>query len=200
MEYIAFSAGVFMKIVDEIDDVNLLDLKEYKQYFYTLFTLFISLWMYNDPYISISCIFAVVACYYVKAIDNIYWKSLIPIPFITLLLKVYELENINMDMILPNLLYMAFIFLFCVYEANLFPEEISNYKIIFRIFIIFLIPFIIYLTDEYISGLIIKPWLLFALGYCIISVISKTLFSEIPKPLESLPLESLKPKGELDTP
>ena len=193
MDAIPFCAGAFMKIVDEIEDVGLLNLEEYKEYFQTLCTLFITLWMYNDPYISISWIFVIPACYYVKEIDNSYWKSLMPIPFISLLLKVYELENITIGNILQNLLYMAFISLFSVYEAKLFPEEISNYKIFFRIFLIFLIPFIIYLTNEYISGIIIKSWLLFALGYCIISVISKTLFSEIPKPLpESLPLESPK--------
>jgi len=183
---IPFCAGAFMKIVDEIEDVNLLDLKEYTQYFYTLCTLFITLWMYNDSYISASWITLIIpASYYINQIDSNFWKSLIPIPFITLFLR----ANIEKPFILSDLLqkisYIIFACFFIILEEKLTPEESSIYKILFRLLIILGSMGIIYLTSDLSSAEFIKSCSLFIIGYCAISVISKSLLSDPipPKPI-----------------
>lgn len=186
MEAIPFCAGAFMKIVDEIEDVNLLDLKEYKQYFYTLCTLFISLWMYSDPYISASWIALITpASYYINQIDSIFWKSLIPIPFITLLLTANIEKPFILSDIAQKIAYIVFACFFIILEEKLTPEESSIYKIIFRILIILGSICIIYLTSELSSAEFIKSCSLFIIGYCLISVISKSILSGpiLPMPL-----------------
>lgn len=177
MEAIPFCAGAFMKIVDEIEDVNLLDLKEYKQYFYTLCTLFISLWLYNDIYSSIFCIVCLIPiCYYVNEIDTIYWKTLIPIPFMTFLLQMNNLEWLGLTDLIQRIAFVVLWTIGIFIESKVSPEEKSTRKSIIRISLIILLLAIIYFTREFSSEVFIKTMCLTAIGYFSSSVILKTFF------------------------
>jgi len=187
MDAIPFCAGAFMKVVDEIEDVGILNLEEYKEYFQTLCILFITLWMYSDPYISASWISLIIpASYYINQIDSNFWKSLIPIPFITLLLTA-NIEKPILSDIAQKIAYIVFACFFILLEEKLTPEESSIYKILFRVLIILGSLGIIYLTSELSSAEFIKSCSLFIIGYCALSVISKVF------------LEDKKPKSDSDS-
>lgn len=182
MDAIPFCAGAFMKVVDEIEDVGILNLEEYKEYFQTLCILFITLWMYRDPYISASWISLIIpASYYINQIDSNFWKSLIPIPFITLLLTANIEQPFILSDIAQKLSYIIFACFFIILEEKFTPEESSIYKILFRLLIILGSIGIIYLTSELSSAEFIKSCSLFIIGYCTVSVISK-VFLEDKKP------------------
>jgi hypothetical protein len=167
-----------MKIVDEIEDVNLLNLQNYKEYFQTLCTLFISLWMYNEPYISASWIlFIIPASYSINQIDSNYWKSLIPIPFITLLLKMNTLD-IEFSDLLQKIAYIILASLFIILEDKLTPEEHSYRKILFRILAICISLIVIYASYNLSSAAFIQSCSLFIIGYCFVSIISKLFFTK----------------------
>jgi|LauGreSuBDMM15SN_2_FD.fasta_scaffold56133_3 hypothetical protein len=196
MDAIPFCAGAFMKVVDEIEDVGILNLEEYKEYFQTLCILFITLWMYSDPYISASWISLIIpASYYINQIDSNFWKSLIPIPFITLLLTA-NIEKPILSDIAQKIAYIVFACFFILLEEKLTPEESSIYKILFRVLIILGSLGIIYLTSELSSAEFIKSCSLFIIGYCTLSVISKSFFSEpISKEIKEKLLEQRTMSG-----
>jgi len=173
-------AGGFMKLVDEMEDAHILE--EYKEYAQTLCTLFISLWFYSNVYISLLFILCVIpACYFVKQIDTVYWKTLIPIPFIIFLLKMDTLEYIDTYDIVQRALTMIIIFILIFVEAKVNPEETSLRKIVCRVFYIILGFAVIYLTSELSSAAFIQSFTLYVMGYYSVSVISKTLFTQIPE-------------------
>ena len=177
-------AGGFMKLVDEIEDTHIL--KDYKEYVQTLCTLFVSLWFYTNPYISLLfMIFVIPACYLVKQIDTIYWKTLIPIPFIAFLLKMDTLEYLEVDDIFQRVLAMLIIFILIFVEAKVNPEETSLRKIVCRVSYIMLAFAVIYLTSELPSAPFIKAFTFYVIGYYSVSVISKLLFTQASKDPES---------------
>jgi hypothetical protein len=185
-------AGIFMKIVDEIEDVNILNLKEYKEYFYTLCTLFLSLALYDDIFVSIYWIIVIIPCYFLKQIDNLYWKTMIPLPFITFLLKINSLQYINTHDIIQQLCVVFWFVFGTAGEAILFPEENSTNKIIIRvsmIIILILENYLLYLLSSmsFLQGYVtythssvsfLQSISMFGIGYFIVSIISKTLFTD----------------------
>ena len=179
MEIIAACAGGLMKVVDEIDDVNILNLQEYKEYFQTLCTVFISLWLYNDVYMSIYSILCMIpACYLIDQIDSNFWKTLIPIPFITFLLKINTLEWLGFSDLIQRILmiivYISMIFI----EHTLFPEETSIAKILSRVFFIICCIAIIYFTSDLSSASSIKSLFIFFGSYMAVSVVSKVFLDD----------------------
>ena len=189
---IPFCAGAFMKIVDEIEDVNLLNLKEYIPYFYSLCTLFITLWLYNDIYSSIFCIICLIpACFFVNEIDTVFWKTLIPIPFITFLFKMNTLEWLGVNDLIQRIVFILAWVIGIYLETKVTPEETSDRKIFMRLGIILLLLIPIYFTNDFSSVVFIKTICVSVIGYCAVSVISKSLLSDPISP---------KPKiDELDT-
>lgn len=180
---IPFCAGAFMKIVDEIEDVNLLNLKEYIPYFYSLCTLFITLWLYNDIYSSIFCILCLIpACFFVNEIDTVYWKTLIPIPFITFLFKMNTLEWLGVNDLIQRIVFILSWIIVIYLESKVTPEETSDLKIFMRLGIILLLLTLIYFTNDFSSAEFIKSCSLFVIGYCVASVISKSLLSDLIRP------------------
>ena len=179
MEIIAACAGALMKIVDEIEDINMLNLQEFKEYFQTLCTVFIGLWLYNDVYMSIYAILCMIpASYIVDQIDNVYWKTLIPIPFITFLLKMNTLEWLGVGDLIQRLLiiivYISVVFI----EHKLFPEETSVAKITSRVFSIIGYLAIIYFTSGLSSASSIQSLFIFFASYMAISVVSKVFLDD----------------------
>jgi hypothetical protein len=186
---IALFAGIFVKIVDEIDDVNFLNLKEYKEYFYSICTLFSSLFLYNDIFIAVCCIFLVIPGYFLKELDTVYWKTMIPLPFITFLLTMNTLQYINIHDIVQQFFFIFSFIILCILEGIVFPEENSNTKIIMRICMIvyiILLNYSVYLlssVEGYItythSSISFLHYIsMFGIGYLIVSIISKTLFTQ----------------------
>ena len=173
-------AGAFIKIVDEMEDTHILE--EYKEYAKTLCTLFSTLWFYNDSYVSLIYIACVIpASLYVNQIDTVYWKTLVPMPFITFLLKMNTMEYLETTDIVQRIIFAVGMFGILVFEDKLIPEETSIRKIVSRVCFIMLALLTINLTSELPSGAFIKTCMLYIIGYCSVSVISKTFFTQIPE-------------------
>jgi hypothetical protein len=173
MEHIiSLCAGSLFKIVDEIDDTHYTSLLDYKLYIQTLCTLFISLWLYNDVYISLLLIFVIPLCFSTKQIDTDYWRSLIPIPFLTFLFKMGTLEY---DNVIEKIITYSVMILLIVTDALFFPEEVSTVKIIARCFVIIMLAFGIYIWQ---SNDLLKGVGLFGIGYLLTSILFKTVFAQ----------------------
>jgi len=167
-------AGVFIKLVDEVYDTKIQELENSKEYIITLCTFFNSLFLYNNIDISLLHILIIIPlCAYSSQIDNVYWKTLIPIPFITFLLKIQSLEYTG---IMEKLVVFILTVLYIPTEQYLFPEETSVKKIISRVFLIAILIFLIYATDSLSSKAFIHSLLYYGIGYMTVSVVFKTFF------------------------
>ena len=176
MEILGLLSGSIFKITDEILDTNYKPLLPYVEYSKTLCTIVMTIFLYKDLFSSILYIVAIIPiCFYVNQIDKTYFKSLIPLPFIILLLHYNTIEWNKFDCIHINLYIFAF---FIVYIEDIsFPEETSNKKIITRIITAGVLIGCIYIINNYSSSIeYIIPMLYFGIGYCFTSVLFKTVF------------------------
>ena len=197
---VSLIAGILFKVVDEIEDTDIKIAKDYEIYIKTLFIVFITLFFYNNIINTLLFIlFAIPTCFYVKQIDTLFWKSLIPIPFIILMLNGGYLKKYNFsDIFLFVLIGLTYIYCI-VKESKMFPEEMSERKIIGRIYISFYfilsLLIIMYINSPLLNHII--PDILFNIGYFSTSIISKSLVLQDAEIISPLYPSSIHPKGEL---
>ena len=171
---ISLVAGVFVKLVDEVYDTKIEQLENSKEYIISLCTFFNSLFLYNNIDVSLLHILIIIpVCLYSGKIDNVYWKTLIPIPFITSLLKIQTFQYTG---IMEKLAVFIVAAIYIPTEQYLFPEETSVKKIISRVFLIIIHIFLIYATDSLSSKAFIHSLLYYAIGYFTVSLIIKIFF------------------------
>ena len=163
--------GIFFKVVDEIEDVGYEYLNDYKEYIKTLCTIFAALALYNNVYLSICFILVIIpASYFVNEIDKEYWKTLLPLPFITFALNY---ASVDFTILSQHIIFFLFMFVSTVVEGMIIPEETSMKKILMRIVgIVFVVLMLLYTNNPFIT-----PFLYCALGYIGTSVVFKTLLA-----------------------
>jgi hypothetical protein len=180
---ISLTAGSLFKLVDEIEDTDTKLFEGYKEYIQTLCTAFISLWLYNNAYISLIHILIILPlCLYVNQVDTLYWKTLLPLPFITFLLNAHTLANVDIYEIFQVSIAFILTILYIILESYMFPEETSTSKMITRIGLVLVFSLLLFLitTNMKNEGFVnfSKSLLLFGIGYLCVSVISKVFFIE----------------------
>ena len=180
MDYIiSFLAGSFFKIVDEIEDTDKHIFEGYKDYIQTLCTIFLSLWLYNDVFVSLIHILIILpVCLYVNQVDTVYWKTLLPLPFITFLFNAYSLENIDIYEIFQVSVVFITTIVYIILESYMFPEETSTLKTNTRIALVFIFIAATYLIETNIKNTRVvkftKSLFIFGIGYLSVSIVSKT--------------------------
>ena len=189
---ISLIAGSLFKLVDEIEDTDTKVFERYKDYIQTLCTAFISLWLYNNAYISLIHILIIIPlCLYVNQVDTLYWKTLLPLPFITFLLNSHTLVNVDIYEIFQVSIVFILTILSIIIESYMFPEETSSSKTITRIGLVLVFSLLFFLITIYMKneGFVnfSKSLLIFGIGYLSVSVISKLFFS---KEVETLPIST----------
>jgi hypothetical protein len=135
---LAFFAGMFFKLADEILDVKYPALLEYSEYIKTYCVFFFSFVFYKYPELAICFLFIIAVCYYVNQIDTTFWKSMIPLPLFTLLMTYQNLHFKGTLDLFEKMSVLTLILLFTYIEDKSFPEETSDRKKISRIFLILL--------------------------------------------------------------
>jgi hypothetical protein len=179
MEYIiSFLAGSFFKMVDEIEDTENHIFEGYKDYIQTLCTAFLSIWLYNDVFVSLIHILIILpACMYVNQVDTLYWKTLLPLPFITFLFNAHSLVNIDIYEILQVSLVFITTIVCIILESYMFPEETSTLKTNTRITFLFIVIALVFLIETYIKNVrfvkFTKSLFIFGIGYISVSIVSK---------------------------
>jgi hypothetical protein len=190
---IGFIAGSLFKLVDEISDNPFPEFNTYKDYIQTLCTVFVTLWLFNDIYTSIALIIIIIpVCFYVNQIDTVYWKTLLAIPFITLLLQYNTLEYKGLHDTLGKLAVYFFLFIGILIEDKMFPEEKSTNKTISRVVALCLFIWILYFTNDMPAKPFIHSIVIFMIGYFTTSILFQTFVLpsdnnlNIDKPMKEL--------------
>lgn len=192
IEYlIAFAAGAFCKLVDDIEDTENHILKDIKEYIQSLCTAFTSIWLYNDVLISLLHIMIILpACFYVNEVDTVYWKTLLPLPFITFLCNAHSLGNIDMYEFFQIAVVYIVTFVSIIIESYTFPEETSTIKTISRIIIfISLIIAVLFLRETNKNVRFVKfakSFFIYAIGYILVSILSKLFPCRQPEAIDEL--------------
>lgn len=175
-------AGFLFKTVDEIEDIDFIKSSTLKEYVRALSIAVFSLLFLDSRYISwFLAVCVIPISYYLKQVDTPFWKSLVPLPYLALILHSQEVPSIL------TLLSTAVLFVICAFaavvEAVVFPEEVSLVKLGTRISLIFIFASIIYFLNPDPSTTSI---LCLCIGYCLASSVIKLLVME---PSEIIPNE-----------
>jgi len=205
---ISLVAGILFKVVDEIEDTDIQIPEEYKYILKFLFTIFVFLCLYNNVLLSlILVVFMIPVCFYVKQVDTVFWKSIISIPIITLILRINLLQKYTKyDLMHLIIYYLPIQLIFALMEARMFPEETSEQKTIARIYIIFTLLIALLLAPYVLSSLhtvsskyieFIMTGLIILIGYFSTSIISKSLVLQDAEIIGPLYTSSIHAKGEL---
>jgi hypothetical protein len=178
MEIIALLSGTIFKITDEILDTNYTPLVPYAEYSKTLCTIILSIFLYKDVFVSVIFIIALLpVCFYRNQIDNTYFKSLIPLPFITILLQYNTIQYNGVEDTLIKIFIGIIVFCIAFIEDVLFPEETSTRKIVSRFMLVGMCIGILYVIHNFIPSLdYAVPFVYFTLGYYFTSILFKTVF------------------------
>jgi hypothetical protein len=195
MNAIALLAGSLFKLTDELFDTQNKYLLEYSEYIKTGCIVFMTLFFFLNPEWSLLfTLLLIPTCYSLNQIDTTFWKSMIPIPLITLTLTVQHLKYIGFSDLLEKCSVVFLTCLVCVYEDKIFPEETSQEKTMFRAMIVCIGILALYLAqffkspEFYRAGIYIYP-----IAYCGTSVLVKTFLTEEPSS------DSLSHSGESNT-
>jgi len=188
---LAFLSGILMKTIDEIYDTKIVIHPDHIEYLKTLCTVIFTLAFYKNIGFTLFFIILIPVCMYLKEVDNSYWKSLTPIPFIILFLQYNTFYYTNLfDLFI--LFILSFItFTSFIIEKGLMPEENSYDKMYFRILGIPIFLYCLYITKSLQYRNYTNPNILFIIAYCITSIIFKTIlihylpFEETPDFLTS---------------
>lgn len=205
---VSLVAGILFKVVDEIEDTHIQIAEEYKYILKFLFTIFVFLCLYNNVLLSlILLVFMIPVCFYVKQVDTVFWKSIISIPIITLILRINLLQKYTKyDVMHLIIYYLPIQLIFAIMEARMFPEETSELKTIARIYIVFVLLIAILLAPYVLSSLhtvsskyieFIMTGLIILIGYFSTSIISKSLVLQDAEIIGPLYPSRIHAKGEL---
>lgn len=183
---ISATAGFLFKTVDEIEDIDFIKSPALKEYIRALSIAVFSILFLDNIYLSWFLALCVIPIsYYLKQVDTPFWKSLVLLPYLALLLHSHP--NLSVMPSILSLLSTAVLFLICAFacvvEAVVFPEEVSLVKLGTRIGLIFVFASIIYFLNPLPSTTSI---LCLCIGYCLASSVIKLLVME---PSEIIPAE-----------
>ena len=190
---ITAAAGFLFKTDDEIEDINFIKSPSLKEYIKLLsIAVFSLLFLTNTSLNIFICACVIPISYYLKQVDSPFWKSLVPLPYLALLLSLNAIEDFS----LVSILSTAFLFLICAFacvvEAVIFPEEVSLVKLGTRISLIFVFAGIIYFLKPLDSTTHI---LCLCIGYCLASSIIKLLTI---RPEDVIPKEEYEKVEEMN--
>ena len=197
MDYLLSMAGGFaFKTLDEIQDIDFIESPIIKHYAIILCIAIIFLVFIKN--INISFFFALCVIpisYYLNQIDTLLWKSLVPLPFIAILLQANSIE-FSLASFIKNLFLFLSCCISCIIESQVFPEEISFNKFWTRILIpvIFILFVYVWSPPDYVTNIV-----LITLGYCMAATLIKlySIDSSIILPLEELKKYSGKTISEV---
>lgn len=186
---IATAAGFLFKTVDEIEDIDFIKSPSLKEYIRSLSIAVFSILFLDNTYISWFLALCIIPIsYYLKQVDTPFWKSLVPLPYMALLL--HSFLGLSGIAAIPSFLTLSsniILFVICAFaavlEAVVFPEEVSLVKLGTRISLIFIFASIIYFLNPEPS---ITSILCLCIGYCLSSSVIKLLVME---PSEIIPVE-----------
>jgi hypothetical protein len=182
-------AGFLFKTIDEIEDIDFIKSPVLKEYIISLsVAVFSILFLDNITLTWFIAVCVIPISYYLKQVDTPFWKSLVPLPYIALLLHSHEIPSI-LSLLSTAILFVLCAFA-CVIEAVVFPEEFSLVKLGSRISLIFIFASIIYFLNPQASTTNI---LCLCIGYCLASSFIK-LF--VMKPEEIIPTEEYEKFAE----
>ena len=186
---ISAAAGFLFKTVDEIEDIDFIKSPSLKEYTRAISIAVFSILFLDNTYVSwFLAICIIPISYYLKQVDTPFWKSLVPLPYLALLL-----HNLQIPSIL-TLISTAILFIICAFaavvEAVVFPEEVSLVKLGTRISLIFIFASIIYFLNPDPSTTSI---LCLCIGYCLASSVIKLLVMD---PSEIIPTEEYEKFAE----
>jgi hypothetical protein len=122
-------------------------------------------------------------------VDTPFWKSLVPLPYLALLLH-SQIGLPSFISLVSTIILFGICAFACVVEAVVFPEEVSLVKLGTRIGLIFVFSSIIYFLNPQPSTTSI---LCICIGYCLSSSIIKLLIME---PSEIIPAEEYEKFAE----
>jgi len=186
---ISAAAGFLFKTDDEIEDIDFIKSPALKEYIRILSIAVFSILFLDNIYISWFLALCVIPIsYYLKQVDTPFWKSLVPLPYLALLLHSHEIPTLLS--LLSTAILFALCAFACVVEAVVFPEEVSLVKLGTRISLIFVFASIIYFLNPLPSTTSI---LCLCIGYCLASSVIKLLVME---PSEIIPTEEYEKFAE----
>jgi len=150
MDAIGLLAGSFFKLADELFDTQNKYLLEYSEYIKTGCIVFMTLFFFLNPECSLLFILAYIPiCYLLNQIDTKFWKSMIPIPLITLTLTVQHLKYLGVTDLLEKIAILLLFVSLKLFESRMFIEETSKEKIIFRASIVGLSVVAIFISQYF---------------------------------------------------
>ena len=186
---ISAAAGFLFKTDDEIEDIDFIKSPALKEYIRILSIAVFSILFLDNIYISWFLALCVIPIsYYLKQVDTPFWKSLVPLPYLALLLHSHEIPTLLS--LLSTAVLFALCAFACVVEAVVFPEEVSLVKLGTRISLIFVFASIIYFLNPLPSTTSI---LCLCIGDCLASSVIKLLVME---PSEIIPTEEYEKFSE----
>lgn len=165
---VPFLTGSFLKIYDDVNDQKLFKstpiVEEIlKSAVVALNTLFLA----SDFQVSLLHLIIVPTCFLVGQIDNIFWKSLIPLPFLTTAYSMKNIGGVDVSYMIQFILFSIVSVVTILLESMYFPEEFSSRKIAYRTFFILSINILLI----FIKNQFIRKMLIFGIGYFTVSII-----------------------------
>jgi len=171
---LASVAGILMKIIDEIYDTKIVINPNHMEYLKTLCTVIFTLSFYKNIGFTLFFIKLTLECIYLNEVDNSYWKSLTPLPFIVLLLQYKRIYYININELFIMFIFFCIFFIINIFEGTIFTKENSFNKIYLRIIFFLWGVIVLYITKSIPYRNCITP-IIFLISYLFTSVIFKTI-------------------------
>jgi hypothetical protein len=180
MEYgVAFLAGIFHKLYDDIHDNNVelssLSFETIKLMMVATMTMFLM----QNPIVSVFVFLAIGIYGWLGKIDTDVWKACIPISFVIFLVQWKDFLTVASLTTLSQLFFFMIIAFGMYVEDKLFPEETSISKSLFRIGIVFGSAGVLWFSRNLSLMTSSFPIVFFIIGYLLTSILFhyKTLLS-----------------------
>jgi hypothetical protein len=169
-------SGAIFKVYDDIQDSKIDISDETMEIIKVALVCILTTYFMSDIGISSLFILISIACFFVNQVDSTFWRACMMIPFITTLANVHLFQFIGLFDILHRIMFFIITPFLLVGEDNLFPEDVSLTKIIFRIGIVLFCSTIILLF--HLLSVSVSPFIqsvmFFVIGYCATSVVLST--------------------------
>ncbi len=165
---IPFLTGTATKLYDDVNDQKLFGkypiiIEILKSFLVSLNTLFLS----SDFEISLLHLIVLPTCFLAGQIDNVFWKSLVPLPIFTTLYSTKYIQHFDLTQGIKFIIFSIITIISILLESLYFPEEFSTKKILFRIFLILILNIVlIFLKNSF-----IRKMLIFGIGYFVVSIV-----------------------------
>jgi len=140
-----FILGIITKVYDDIVDLKLNVSQEVIHILQSVIILFFTLIAHNNFFFAFPC---VIVCVLNSGFDNPFWKSLLSVSILLMIIS-YPIGT-NMMLLKMFLSFCAVlgILLLAWIEDKMFPEEISQEKLVFRSLLFFVELFVVLLLTS----------------------------------------------------